>query len=425
MARGSIGKLKASQLKTQKAGLLFDGGNLCLRTFIGKNGKVSRGWIFRFKLPFARERDMGLGSLDSINLAKARELAKQYRELIATGVDPIEQRKAIYAERRAIEAVEPTPTFDMCARDYIATHRSGWRNPKHAQQWVNTLATYVSPIIGKLPVDTINTDQVLKVLKPLWYEKTDTMKRVRGRIETVLDFATAMKKRTGDNPARWGGNLKHLLASPEKIAPVEHHAALDYRRMGEFMTQLRQREGIGALALQFTILACSRTGETLGATWDEFDLDEALWIVPANRIKAGKEHRVALSKAAMKVLHKVRAITQKIGGAVGASNLVFPNDRTGGQLSENSLSSILARMKYDDITVHGMRSVFRDWAGEESHFANDIIEMALAHKVGDKTEQAYRRKTGFQKRRLLAEAWAGFCAKPPVADSKVLAFGKP
>ena len=422
MARGGIGKLRPSQFKTKKRGLIADGGNLYLRTFLGKDGKISRGWIFRFKLPFARERDMGLGSLDSISLAKARQLAKQYRELIATGVDPIEQRNAIYAERRAAEAVQPPPTFDMCARDYIALHRSGWRNPKHAQQWVNTLKTYASPFIGEVPVNEITIDHVLNVLNPLWYEKTDTMKRVRGRIEIVLDFAAAMKKRAGDNPARWNGNLKHLLASPEKIAPVNHHAALDYKNIGAFMTALRTREGIGALALEFCVLTAARTGEVLGSTWDEIDMDEAVWIVPANRIKAGKEHRVALSKAAMKVLHKVRAITQKIGGAVAASKLLFPNDSTGQRLSENSLSSILTRMKYDDITVHGMRSVFRDWAGEESHFPNDIIEMALAHKIGDKTEQAYRRKTAFQKRRLLAEAWAGYCAKPAVANAKVLAF---
>ena len=245
--------------------------------------------------------------------------------------------------------------------------------------------------------------------------------RLRGRIEAVLDFATAMKKRTGDNPARWDGNLKHLLASPDKIAPTVHHAALDYRTVGEFMTALRQREGIGALALEFTILTCARTGEAVGATWDEIDMGEATWTVPAHRVKTGVEHQVALSKAAMKVLHKVREITQKIGGAVGASALVFPNDRTGRQLSKDTLSAILARMKYDGITVHGFRSAFRDWAGEESHFPNDIIEMALAHSVGTKVEQAYRRKTGFQKRRLLAEAWSNYISKP-VADAKVLAF---
>jgi integrase len=423
MARGKVGKLKASELKTKEAGLKSDGGNLYLRTFVSPSGHISRGWIFRFQLPGRNARDMGLGSLDSINLAMARKLAAENRELVAIGVDPIERRNEIVSARRVAEAVTPPPTFDLCARDYIAAHRSGWRNLKHAQQWTNTLKTYASPVVGKLRVNEINADHILKILKPIWHGKTVTASRVRARVETVLDFAIAMKKRpAGDNPARWDGNLKHLLASPEKIAPVNHHAALDYKRVGEFMAQLRQREGIGALALEFTILTCSRTNEALGVAWDEIDMDQALWTVPANRMKAGKEHQVALSGAAMKVLQKVRAMTEKIGGVVGASNLVFSNDRTGGQLSENSLTSILKRMKFDGITVHGFRSCFRDFAGEESHFPNDIIEMALAHTVGTKVEQAYRRKTGFQKRRLLAEAWAGYCAKPAVADAKVLAF---
>lgn len=425
MARGKVGKLKASELKTKNAGLIADGGNLYLRTFEAKDGTLMRGWIFRFQLPGRNARDMGLGSLDSINLAMARKLAAENRELVAIGVDPIERRNEIVSARRVSEAVTPPPTFDLCARDYIATHRSGWRNPKHAQQWVNTLATYASPVIGKLRVNEINADHVLKILKPLWHQKTVTATRVRARIETVLDFAIAMKKRAaGDNPARWDGNLKHLLASPEKIAPVNHHAALDYKTMGAFMAQLRQREGVGALALEFVVLASSRTAETLGATWEEIDLDEKTWTVPASRMKAGKEHQVALSKAAMAVLKKVRALTEKIGGKVGASNLVFPNDRSGNRLSENSLTSILKRMEFSGITVHGFRSAFRDWAGEESHFPNDIIEMALAHSVGTKVEQAYRRKTGFQKRRLLAEAWANYCAKAAVTDAKVLTFTK-
>lgn len=426
MARSGLEKLKASQLKTNTPGRYSDGGNLYFYVRKNDDGTITRGWVFRFKLPSGRERDMGLGGLDSIGLAKVREIAAAKRELIAQGLDPIIERDRTNATRRAEESKKAAiPTFDECAADYIAAHRSSWRNPKHAQQWVNTLNTYASPVIGKLRVNEISTDQVMQILKPIWYDKTDTAKRVRGRIEIVLDYAKANKKRDGENPARWVENLKHLLPSPEKIAPVEHHAALDYKSMGEFMRQVRQRDGIGALALEFTVLTCARTGEVLGATWDEIDLDEKVWTVPAKRIKAGKEHQVPLSKAALALLHKVRDITKKIGGPVGASKLVFPNDRSGGQLSENSLSSILMRMKYDDITVHGMRSVFRDWAGEESHFPNDIIEMALAHRVGDKVEQAYRRKTGFQKRRLLAEAWAGYCAKPPVANQKVLAFGKP
>jgi integrase len=435
MARGGIEKLQVRHLKTKKPGRLSDGGNLYLETNKGKNGDLVRSWIFRFKMPGRPERDMGLGGLDSVGLAKARELASGYRELVATGIDPIERRDEINAARRRQDAVEPPLTFDQCAAVYIATHRAGWRNDKHRQQWTNTLATYASPVIGKLRVNEITVDHVLKVVRPLWHEKTDTMKRVRGRIETVLDFAKANDRRTGgekaarwnghENPARWTGNLKFLLASPEKIAPVEHHPALDYKNIGEFMAALRQREGVGALALEFTVLTCARTAETLGATWDEIDLDEKLWIVPAGRIKMGVEHRVPLSGAAITALKKVRAITEKIGGPVAKSDLVFPNDRTSEQMSENALSSILKRMKRDAVTVHGMRSSFRDWVGEETHFPDVLAELALAHKVGDKVERAYRRGTGFKKRRLLAEAWAGYCAKPvAVKEGKVLAFAK-
>ena len=422
MARNGIEKLKLKDLKRTTAGLIADGGNLYLRVFVGKDDTVGRGWIFRYQLPGQKVRDMGLGSLDRIGLAKARELAREHREFVGTGIDPIERRNE---QRVQVAAKVAVPTFDDLAAKYIATHRSGWRNPVHAKQWETTLATYASPAIGKLPVNVINTDHVLKVLEPIWHEKTDTAKRVRGRIETVLNYATVRKLRHGDNPARWTGYLSELLARPSKIAPVEHHPALPYAEIGTFMQQLRQRDGIGALALEFTILTCARTAETLGATWDEIDLDEKVWTVPANRIKAGIEHKAALSKAALAVLQNVRAITKKLGGAVAKSKLIFLNDRDGRQLSPNALLAILKRMNRAGVTVHGFRSAFRDWAGEETNFSSDICEMALAHKVGDKVQQAYRRKTGFQKRRLLAEAWASHCAKPvPAGRGTVLPSAK-
>jgi integrase len=422
MARSGIAKLKTHKLKTKKPGRLSDGGNLYLQTTIGRNGNIRRSWILRFKLPGKAEHDMGLGSLDTIGLAEARQLATEYRELIANGIDPIEQRNQSRAQAAAIQ---PVPSFDEVAKTYITAHRPSWRNPIHAKQWETTLATYASPVIGKLPVNAINTDHVMRVLEPIWHEKTDTAKRVRGRIETVLNYATVRKQRHGDNPARWTGYLSELLARPSRLAPVEHHAALDYRTMGEFMAQLRQREGIGALALEFTVLTCARTAETLGATWDEIDLDEKVWIVPANRIKAGKEHRVPLSKAVLAVLRKVRGISEKIGGLVAKSKFVFPNDRTGGQLSSNALLALLKRMKRDDVTTHGFRSSFRDWVGEATNFPNDAAELALAHKVADKVEAAYRRGSMFNKRRLMMEAWANYCAKPATATAgKVLAFAK-
>jgi integrase len=420
IARGGIEKLKVSDLKNKEPGLLSDGGNLYLQVSRGKDGNIRRSWIFRFKLSGKKERDMGLGSLDAIGLAKARELSMDYRELVATGFDPIERRKEARAN---MAATIPVPSFDEVAKSYISAHRPGWRNPVHSKQWETTLKAYASPVIGKLPVNVITTELVMKVLEPIWNEKTDTAKRVRGRIEAVLNYATVRKFRHGDNPARWNGYLSELLARPSRVAPVEHHAALDYRSMGAFMAALREREGVGALALQFTVLTCARTAETLGATWDEIDLNEKVWIVPGARIKAGIEHRVPLSKAALTVLHETRSITEKIGGPVMASKLVFPNDRTGGRLSSNALLAVLKRMKRSDVTTHGFRSAFRDWVGEDTNFSNDAAELALAHKVPDKVEAAYRRGSMFVKRRQLMEAWSAYCAKPLAAkDGRLLTF---
>jgi integrase len=420
MARGGIEKLQVRQLNTKKPGRLSDGGNLYLETNKGKNGDLVRSWIFRFKLNGGRERDMGVGSLDSIGLAKARELATQYREQVATGIDPIEHRREARAK---IAASVPVPSFDEVAKSYITAHRPSWRSTVHARQWETTLRTYASPVLGRLPVNAITTDHIMRVLEPIWHEKTDTAKRTRGRIETVLNYATVRKFRHGDNPARWTGYLSELLARPSRLAPVQHHAALDYKNIATFMAQLRQHEGIGALALEFTVLTCARTGETLGATYDEIDFDDKVWIVPGSRIKAGQEHRVPLSKATMAVLHKVRKITTDIGGKAGKSKLLFPNDRTGGQLSPNALLSILKRMKRADVTVHGFRSAFRDWAAEDTHFPSDAAELALAHKVSNKVEAAYRRGSMFNKRRLMMEAWANYYAKPVVTEAgKVLTF---
>jgi integrase len=419
MARSGIAKLKVTNLKARAPGLLSDGGNLYLQISRGQRGSIRRSWIFRFKLPGGRQRDLGLGGVDTIGLAQARELAKRARELLANGLDPIEQRNEARAKAAA---TVPVPTFDEMAWSYMAAHRPSWRNPIHARQWETSLKTYVSPIIGKLPVNLITTDHVMKALEPIWHSKTDTAKRVRGRIETVLNYATVRKHRHGDNPARWNGFLSELLARPSRLAPVQHHAAQDYRTIAEFMAQLRQREGVGALALEFAVLTCARTAETLGATWNEIDLDEGVWIVPAHRIKAGKEHRVPLSKAALAVLHQAREITRKIGGAVAESKLVFPNDRTGERMSPNALLALLKRMKRADVTVHGFRSAFRDWAAEATNFPHEAAELALAHAVADKVEAAYRRGSMFNKRRLMMEAWAKYCAKPVAKDAKVIAF---
>lgn len=417
MARGGIERLHVKDLRTSEPGLLSDGGNLKLRTWAGPDGALNRGWIFRFQLSGQKRRDMGLGSLESIGLAKARELAKQCRQLVLTGVDPIEHRKQQWAQTAAIQRV---PTFDQVAAFYITAHRPSWRSPIHAKQWETTLKTYASPVIGKLPINRIDTDAVMRVLEPIWHTKTDTAKRVRGRIEAILNYATVRKFRHGDNPARWTGYLSELLARPSRLAPVEHHAALDYRQVGAFMAELRERDGIGALALEFVVLTAARTGEVLGATWDEIDLDDKLWIVPAARIKGGKEHRVPLSKSALAVLHKARALSEKFG----RSETVFAND-LGARLSSNTLLAVLKRMNRRDVTTHGFRSCFRDWCAEVSHFPAEAAELALAHKVADKVEAAYRRGSMFNKRRVMMEAWANYCAKPVATDQgKVLVFAK-
>jgi integrase len=424
MARGGIEKLHVKDLRTKKPGLLSDGGNLNLRTSIGPDGKVSRGWIFRFQLPGKKPRDMGLGSLDSIGLAKARDLAGQYRELVATGIDPIDRRNELQAQSAA---ALPVPTFDEVARSYIAAHDSDWRNPKHAAQWRTSLAVYASPVIGKLPVDLVNTDHVMKVVEPIWKEKTETAKRIRARIESVLNYATARKYRSDDipNPARWKGHIAELLARPSKIAPVEHHEALPYAEIGAFMEQLRGRKhSIAALALEFCILTCARTDEVLKAVWNEIDFDTTTWTVPAGRIKAGREHKVPLSKRALEILQEARAISNAIDGKVAASKYIFANPVSGKHLSSSALLALMQiRMKRPELTVHGFRSCFRDWAAEVSHFPAEAAELALAHKVADKAEAAYRRGSMFNKRRLMMEAWASYCAKP-VDPGKVLTFAK-
>jgi integrase len=421
MARRGIEQLQVRHLRTRKPGLVSDGGNLNLKTFKTKDGRLTRSWIFRFQLPGGPVRDAGLGSLDSVGLSKARELAGQYREMIACGIDPIQNRNEAFAKTASIRRV---PSFDEVAKDYIAAHAPGWRNVKHGKQWQSTLKTYVSPIIGRLPVNAITIDHVLKCVEPIWNEKAKTAMRVRGRIEAILNYATVRKHRQGDNPAKWSGYLSELLARPSKLSPTNHMAALDYKNIAEFMVELRQKEGIAALAMEFLILTCARTAEVRGAVWDEIDMDEALWTVPANRIKAGKEHQVPLSKAAMEVLAKVKGITKKISGAVAKSAFVFPNDRSGAELSNNALLAVLKRMgRNGDVTVHGFRSCFRDWAGEESSFPGDLAEMALAHKISSKVEAAYRRKTGVQKRRAMMESWASYCSKPVITETgKVIAF---
>jgi integrase len=392
-----IGKLTTLLVRQQhRRGLFGDGGGL----FLQVSERGAKSWIFRFKKD-GRLRVMGLGPVHTVSLAEAREAARLCRKARLGGIDPIDARRAGRIEER-IEAARAM-SFAECAAAYIAAHRAGWRNPKHAAQWPSTLAAYVYPIFGGLPVQAIDTGLVVKAIEPIWTTKPETASRVRGRIESVLDWAAARGHRQGENPARWRGHLENLLPKKSKVRRVEHHAALPYVEISAFMGELRGQEGIAARALAFAILTAARTGEVIGATWAEIDVAARLWTIPAERMKAGKEHRVPLSETATAILGQMDQGRDK----------VFP-------ISNMAMAMLLRRMGRGDLTVHGFRSSFSDWCAERTAFPSEVREMALAHTVADKVEAAYRRGDLFEKRRALAEAWAKFCDTPAAGAGEVV-----
>lgn len=391
-------RLTAVQIKNlNKPGFYHDGGGLYLQ--ISRFG--SKSWILRYTLN-QKKRDMGLGPLTDWTLAEARERAKKYRQLVDDGIDPIDQRDQEKARMHAqrLEADRKRRSFEECAKEYHAANKDDWKNAKHADQWTNTLQTYAAPIIGKMDVALIETAHIMRVLEPVWHTKAETASRLRGRLEAVLDWATVHRYRTGDNPARWKGHLDALLPARSKVAKSKHFAALPWRDMKPFMAELRQQSGIGALALQFTILTAARSGEVRGMAWYEVDFEHKLWTVPGERMKAGKEHRVPLSDAAMQLLESLKDTK------LADTDIVFPSTRDHKPLSDMTLTAVLRRMKRDDITVHGFRSSFRDWAAEATDYPQEMAEMALAHIVGNKVEAAYRRGDMLEKRRAMMQAWA-------------------
>jgi integrase len=402
MARAS-NKLSAVEVRTAaEKGMYHDGGGLYLQVSAGG----AKSWIFRFMLG-GRAREMGLGPLHAIPLAEARKRAAECRRMRHDGVDPIEARGARRDEKK-LEAAKAM-TFDACAAAYIEAHKASWKNAKHRDQWPNTLNTYASPAFGSLPVQAVDVGLVMKALEPIWTTKPETASRLRGRIEAVLDWATVRSYRKGDNPARWRGHLDKLLPARSKVRKVEHHPALPYGELADFVSALRSQEGVGSKALEFLILTAARTGEVIGARWDEVDLEEKTWVVPSARMKAGREHRVPLSAAAVAVLKQMKETRE--------SDFVFPGGKKGKPLSNMAMLAVLKRMDHGGLTAHGFRSSFRDWAAERTNFPHEVAEMALAHAVGDKVEAAYRRGDLFQKRRQLMEAWAKFCeTKRPHAD---------
>lgn len=356
-----------------------------------------RSWILRVKVG-SKRREIGLGGYPAVSLAQARESAQEKRSSIDKGIDPVAERRAAKSALQAAQA--SGKTFKECAAAYMAAHESGWKNVKHGQQWRNTLETYAYPVIGHLLVRDVTLAHVTRILEPIWTEKNETASRLRSRMELVLDWAAVRGYRDKDNPARWRGHLDKLLARPSKVKKQEHHAALPAAAMADFMPRLRAADGIGARALEFAILTAARSGEVRGAEWSEIDLEAKVWTVPAARMKAGKEHRVPLSDAAVVL---VKALPRMAG-----TELVFSSPR-GGTLSDMTLSAVLRRMSVAAVP-HGFRSTFRDWVSECTAYPNQAAEMALAHAIGDKVEAAYRRGDLFEKRRQMMADWAAFLA---------------
>jgi integrase len=401
MAR-AIKKLNARQVATlTQDGRYSDGGGLYLVVGPG----ASRRWAFLFRW-CGKLKEMGLGSLNSVSLADARKRAGEARRVLTDGRNPIEERRTRAAERDA------TTTFGAFADELVKALSHGFRNQKHKAQWAMTLARYAAPLRSKR-LDDIATDDVLAVLQPLWQTRPETASRLRGRIERVLDAAKAKGLRKGENPARWRGHLDALLPKRQRLTRG-HHAAMAFDEVPAFVANLRPSESVSALALEFLVLTAARSGEVLGARWDEIDMNAKLWAIPAARMKAGREHRVPLSSRALAILRSVEKVR--------TGDYVFPGQRRGTPLSVMALAMVLRRLRLEKVTVHGFRSAFRDWCGEATAFPRDVAEAALAHAVGDMTERAYRRGDALEKRRKLMSAWAAFIE--PKAGSNVIPITK-
>jgi integrase len=396
-------RLTDREVKAAGPGMHPDGEGLYLQVTTSSDGKLRKSWLYRFALN-GRERQMGLGSLSDISLAQARAAAADARKLAKAGIDPIDARDAQRASQKRTSELEKAKgiTFDQCRDAYFTAHQSGWRSAKYAKGWKRTLEQYASPVFGNLPVDAIDTTLVTKALDPIWTDKRVTAASVRARIEAVLDWAIARNYRTGPNPAQWRGLLKNLYPAVKKGRRIKHYAALPYADMGTFMVQLRARQSMAARALEFLILTAGRKGEVLGARWDEVDLAVSVWQIPADRMKGNRPHRVPLSAPAVAVLEEAARFRE--------NEWVFPGDKSL-RVSKNTLLDLLARLGRSDVTVHGFRSTFRDWAAELTNFPGEIAEAALAHLVGDDTERAYQRGDLFEKRRKLMIAWGEYCGR--------------
>lgn len=390
----TLNKLSARKVTTTKIpGYYSDGGGLYLQV----SSTLSKSWIFKF-VRDKKATEIGLGSQVDVSLEEARDKATDYRKLLKQGINPLAEKRKV--ERDLQLSVAKFMSFADCAEAYIEVNRHGWKNPKHAQQWSNTLKQYAYPIFGKLPVAEIDTALVIKCLEPIWTSKNETASRLRGRIETVLDWATVSKYREGENPARWRGHLDKILPKPSKVQKIEHHAALPYAEIAVFMAKLRGQSVVAARCLEFTILTATRTNESIGATWDEIDLSNKTWTIPGERMKAGRAHRIPLSERVIHILQDMQKIK--------VNDFIFPSTKTG--LSNMAMLQLLKRMGEAGLTVHGFRSSFRDWAAETTSYPSEVVEMALAHTIKNQAEAAYRRGDLMEKRSQLMTDWQVFCA---------------
>jgi integrase len=386
-------RLTARTVDTRRMpGYYADGGGLYLQVSPGG----SKSWIFRYTFA-GRSREMGLGPAHTVSLAEARAAALEKRKIMVGGLDPIAARD----DEKALQTLarSKSQTFDACATSFIRAHRPTWKSAKHAEQWSNTIATYASPIVGALPVQDIDTGHIVRVLEPIWTTKHETAGRLRGRIEKILDWAKVRGYRAGDNPARWRGHLEQTLPKISRRKRIEHHPAMPFDQVPAFLTALRQQPGNAARALEFLILTVARTSEVIGADPQELNLAEKVWTVPSERIKGHKEHRVPLSASAVAIIE-----------ALPASAFIFEGRKPDSPLSNMAMLALLDRMGHADLTVHGFRSSFRDWASERTNYPREVCEMALAHAIGDEVEAAYRRGDLFDKRRRMMNDWAKFCS---------------
>jgi integrase len=411
MPRRAKGVTASQVEKKTKPGRYGDGAGLYLLV----RSREAKFWLFRYRRA-GKRHEMGLGPATgrtAVTLALARSRARELHAAVREGRDPLAEREAEQAKRDAdaAKAKAAAITFAQVADMFLAAHEASWRNPKHRQQWRNTLDHYVRPVLGDLPVGSVDTGAVVKIIEPLWRDKTETASRLRGRIESILDYAKARGWHTAENPARWRGHLDQLLPKRSKVQRVGHHAALPWREVGAFMTRLRGHSGIGARALEFLILTAARSGEVRGARWKEIDVAHAVWTVPAERIKGGREHRVPLSEPALAVLHEMREF--------GTEGFVFPGLKDGSALSDVALARAVDAAGGNGATVHGMRSTFRDWCAEARNYPRELAEAALAHVLSNKVEAAYQRGDLLERRRRLMADWATFCAKPMVVGAVV------